>query len=58
MKSIAVKTGLTDGSNTEISGGDLKEGTEVIIGEEVAEDKNSKSQGGSPFTPKFGRKPR
>ncbi|WP_027358367.1 efflux RND transporter periplasmic adaptor subunit [Desulforegula conservatrix] len=58
VKSIAVTTGLTDGSNTEISGGDLKEGTEVIIGEEVAEDKNSKSQGGSPFTPKFGRKPR
>lgn len=58
VKSLNVSTGLTDGSNTEITGGDLKEGEEIIIGEEVAEDSKTKSQGGSPFTPKFSRKPR
>lgn len=58
VKPLNVKAGITDGTFTEISGQDIKEGTEIVTGEEVAEDGSSKNQGTSPFTPKFGRRPR
>jgi HlyD family secretion protein len=57
VRSISVKTGLTDGSYTEISGDGVKEGLEVITGEEIEED-SGKSQAASPFTPKFSKRPR
>jgi HlyD family secretion protein len=54
LRYIQVHTGLTDGVNTEIlkvvSGGDLPEGAEIIVGEGRAE-----AQGGAanPFTPQI-----
>lgn len=56
VRSVNVMTGLSDGAYTEIVGGDLKEGTEIITGEEIPDANNSKSQAGSPFTPKFGKR--
>jgi len=51
---IPVQTGLTDGTQVEIAGGDLKEGSRVIIGEQ------RKDEGGggatkNPFLPTFFR---
>jgi len=40
-KSIDVRLGLTDGSMTEIVSGDIKEGTEVIVGQQTASAKPS-----------------
>jgi HlyD family secretion protein len=40
-KSIDVRLGLTDGSMTEIVSGDIKEGTEVIAGQQTASAKPS-----------------
>ncbi len=56
-RKINVRTGLTDGSNTEISGDGIRSGMETITGEELEGDSGT-AQSGSPFTPKFTRKPR
>ena len=51
VRPIAVQIGATDGTMTEVSGSDLKEGTDVVIGENVAD-----SGGGdttNPFAPKL-----
>ncbi|MFL5243664.1 MAG: HlyD family secretion protein [Gemmataceae bacterium] len=57
VKPIKVKTGLTDGLNTEIVGGDIEQGRAVVVGENRASD----AAGGvsNPFTPKMfgGKKP-
>jgi HlyD family secretion protein len=45
-KKVIVKTGLTDGKFTEIKSGDLKDGDEVITGEEQAQ-KGAPRSGGS-----------
>ncbi len=51
LRAIHVKTGPTDGSASEVSGADVREGMEVVIGEET---NNAASQSGaSPFTPQF-----
>ena len=54
VKSIRVKVGRTDGTNTEITSDELKDGTPVVIGEirpeQAAEDAKN------PFMPQFGRR--
>lgn len=49
---ISVQVGLSDGSRTEVRGEELKEGMEVIIGEEAKETKEASSTT-NPFTPKL-----
>ena len=44
-KSIDVRLGLTDGSMTEIVSGDVKEGSEVIVGQQTV---NSTKPSGTP----------
>ena len=36
LKPVSVQTGITDNRNTEVLGGDLKEGDKVVVGENVA----------------------
>jgi HlyD family secretion protein len=52
-KPITVRTGLTDGSVTEIQGEGLTDGTEVIVSEAVTQARGG--AGGSPFTPQMFR---
>jgi HlyD family secretion protein len=55
VKPIEVQKGLSDDSNTEISGSDLKEGMEVVVGEKTADQAGDTT---NPFLPKiFNRKP-
>ena len=54
LRSIPVTIGVTDGSQTEIHGDDLKEGLLVVLGEE-RKDSQGAAAGGSPFTPRFFR---
>jgi HlyD family secretion protein len=49
-----VKIGLTDGKMTEVSGPDIKEGLEVVIGEGVAKDDSPTA---NPFLPKKPEQP-
>ena len=44
-KAISVRLGLTDGSMTELVSGDIKEGTEVIVGQQTA---NTPKPAGAP----------
>jgi len=53
VRPIEVQTGITDGSTTEVSGGDLKEGVDVVIGEVVASDDAADTT--NPFAPKLFR---
>jgi hypothetical protein len=51
-----VRYGLSDGANTEIAGGDLQEGMEVVVGE-ARPDAGAMSSSSNPFTPQmFGGK--
>jgi HlyD family secretion protein len=54
VKPIKVRTGLTDGSNTEVVSGDLAEGAEVIVGEARADAAGDDAT--NPFAPKFGQR--
>jgi HlyD family secretion protein len=47
LKPVSVTFGITDNRNTEITGGELKMGKQVVVGEAQAEDK-SKSSGSKP----------
>ncbi|MGW8256684.1 MAG: efflux RND transporter periplasmic adaptor subunit [Thermoguttaceae bacterium] len=49
VRPLKVRIGITDGLQTEISGDDLKAGTEVVVGESYNKDNNVNN----PFTPKF-----
>jgi HlyD family secretion protein len=51
VRPIEVQIGLSDGSMTEISGSDLKEDMEVVIGEVTAAEQTSNLT--NPFTPKL-----
>jgi HlyD family secretion protein len=54
LRPIRVKIGVTDTVNTEITSGDLKEGDELVIGEEhIAADADATE---NPFAPKFLKK--
>jgi len=51
VRPIAVRTGITDGTNTEVQSDKLPEGEEVVVGEERAQ---AAAGGSNPFTPQFG----
>jgi HlyD family secretion protein len=53
VRPVKVRIGLSDGAMTEITGGDLQEGTPVIIGE--SHDNNSGGGTTNPFTPQMFR---
>ena len=48
---VRVETGLTDGSNTEITGGELKEGDVVIVADSTAKTPSGGPQPNQPFGP-------
>ncbi len=47
LKPVSVSLGITDNRNTEIAGGELKAGDQIVIGEAQSEDK-SKNSGSKP----------
>jgi HlyD family secretion protein len=51
VRPVRVRTGLTDGASTEISGGELAEGAEVVIG--LAAPNGGGSGTSNPFTPQL-----
>ncbi|HHJ10065.1 MAG TPA: efflux RND transporter periplasmic adaptor subunit [Bacteroidetes bacterium] len=57
LRPVRVRTGLSDGRYTEISGREVKEGMEVVTGYSMSSDKkqSSSEMQRSPFLPKFGR---
>jgi HlyD family secretion protein len=57
VRPIKVKLGLSDGSQTEVSSGELKEGTPLVVGETETGAGNGKpASGGSSFTPQLFKK--
>jgi HlyD family secretion protein len=54
VRPVKVRTGLNDGTMTEVQGHDLKEGQEVVVGEEVPEATGAGTTT-NPFTPQFRR---
>ena len=55
LSAVRVRTGLSDGSKTEVQGRDLKEGTQVIVGTSSgAQSATQSSQSTSPFQPQGG----
>jgi HlyD family secretion protein len=57
VRPIRVRLGLSDGSLTEVASAQLKEGLPVVVGE-VQRQASEGEPGGSPFTPRFFRKPK
>ena len=55
VRPVKVKTGLTDGTLTEVEGADLSEGMNVVVGEQSSQTTADAGGGASPFTPQFGR---
>jgi HlyD family secretion protein len=55
VRPVELQKGITDGTVTEISGPDLKDGMEVVVGEKTPEDNN---EGTNPFMPKIFNKKR
>ena len=51
MKPIRVRSGLSDGTNTEVQGEGLSEGMNVVMG--VQTQTENKDVATNPFTPKF-----
>jgi HlyD family secretion protein len=51
---VKVRTGLSDGSQTEVEGAGLAEGMQVVVGEVTPEAPRLASGGGSPFAPQMG----
>jgi HlyD family secretion protein len=52
LRPIVVTTGLTDGTMTEVEGGDLAEGMRAVVGEETPPGATAAASGGvSPFAP-------
>ena len=56
VKPLKVNVGITNGSNTEVSGDEVKEDMEVIVGQRVAE--KGKPGTTNPFTPQIGNRRR
>ncbi len=54
VRPVRVRTGLNDGTMTEVQGDNLKEGLEVVVGEEVPEEAGAATST-NPFTPQFRR---
>jgi HlyD family secretion protein len=57
VRPIKVKLGLSDGSLTEVSSGELKDGTLLVVGEMNSQPAGQPAPGGSPFTPQIFKKP-
>jgi HlyD family secretion protein len=55
VRPIKVSLGLSDGSLTEVTSGELKEGTPLVVGE-LENQSAGPSPGGSPFTPQLFKK--
>lgn len=55
VQPIDVSVGATDGSKTEVSGGDLKEGMQVVIGSQGADEGSGAEESRNPFLPKMPR---
>ena len=53
VRPVKVRIGLNDGAMTEITGGDLEEGTAVVIGE--SHENNTSGGTTNPFTPQMFR---
>jgi HlyD family secretion protein len=49
LKPISVTLGITDNRNTEITGGELKAGDQIAIGETQAQDKPASSSSRPPM---------
>jgi HlyD family secretion protein len=56
LKPLKVNVGITNGSTTEVSGDEIKDGMEVIVGQRVAE--KGKPATTNPFTPQLGNRRR
>lgn len=57
VKPLEISAGLTDGTMTEVSGAELKEGMEVVVGQQTREAASAAAAAGaSPFTPRMGRR--
>ena len=54
VRPISVHVGLSDGTVTEVSGNDVKEGIEVVVGEQTPEESQSTGTV-NPFTPQLRR---
>ena len=55
VRPVQISLGLSDGTFTEVQGGDLKEGTTLVVGETEQPASGKAAQGGSPFTPQLFR---
>jgi HlyD family secretion protein len=55
VRPVKVRTGLTDGSLTEVEGAELSEGMNVVVGVQSSGATAAVGGGASPFTPQFGR---
>ena len=56
VRPIKVNLGLSDGSLTEVTSGELKEGTPLVVGELESQAAGQPAPGGSPFTPQLFKK--
>jgi HlyD family secretion protein len=55
VRPVSVQTGLTDGSQTEVSGSGIAEGMNVVVGVQEQKSRAAAGGGSSPFTPQFSR---
>jgi HlyD family secretion protein len=55
VRPVSVQTGLTDGTQTEVSGPGVSEGMDVVVGTEQPGAGAEAAGGSSPFTPQFRR---
>ncbi len=55
VRPIKVTLGLTDGTLTEVESAELKEGTQVVVGEMEKQQAGKPAPGGSPFAPQIFR---
>jgi len=53
VRPVQVTLGLSDGSLTEVSSPELKEGTSLVVGEVGSQPAGKPAPGGSPFTPQL-----
>jgi HlyD family secretion protein len=56
VRPVYVALGLSDGSLTEVSSPELKEGTSLVVGEMGSQEAGKPAPGGSPFTPQLFKK--
>jgi len=53
VRPVKVRVGLTDGTNTEVTGDEVKEGVEVVVGEQQTQ---TTAAAANPFVPQFRQK--